>query len=194
MANDTRAGLETVAARPARPGLIRNLAIVAAGVVIMTIAAKTQVPFYPVPMTLHTAAVMAFALALPPRMSVAVFAAYLTAGAVGLPVFAGTPERGIGLAYMLGPTGGYLLGYLIAAGLVSVLAAGRGVLGRVGAMLIGLVIVYACGVAWLVNFVSFDRLVAAGIAPFLLGDLVKIALVAAGASAVERLPGLRAKH
>jgi biotin transport system substrate-specific component len=193
MTNDTSARADTVQARPLFPDVIRSLAIVVGGVIVMTIAAKTQIPFYPVPMTLHTAAVMAFALALSPRMSIAVFAAYLTAGAVGLPVFAGTPERGIGLAYMVGPTGGYLVGYLIASGLVAVLAAGRGTIGRIAAMLLGLAIVYACGVAWLINFVPADKLFAMGVAPFVLGDLVKIALVAAGASAVALLPGLRAK-
>jgi len=184
MANNQHTGARAV---PAFPVLVRNLAIVVAGVVIMTAAAKIQVPFYPVPMTLHTAAVMAFALALSPRMSVAVFVAYLAAGAVGLPVFAGTPERGIGLAYMMGPTGGYLFGYLVASFLVAVLAAGCGVIGRLGAMLLGLAIVYACGVVWLAQFVAVDQVFALGVAPFVLGDLLKIALVAAGASAVTAL-------
>jgi biotin transport system substrate-specific component len=184
MANNQHTGAYVV---PALPVLVRNLAIVIAGVVIMTAAAKTQIPFYPVPMTLHTAAVMAFALALSPRMSVAVFVAYLAAGAAGLPVFAGTPERGIGLAYMMGPTGGYLFGYLVASFLVAVLAAGRGVIGQLGAMLLGLAIVYACGVVWLAQFVAVDQVFALGVAPFVLGDLLKIALVAAGASAATAL-------
>ena len=184
-----------VHAVPALPVLMRNLAIIVAGVVIMTAAAKTQVPFYPVPMTLHTAAVMAFALALSPRMSVAVFVAYLAAGAVGLPVFAGTPGRGIGLAYMMGPTGGYLAGYLFASGLVAALAAGRGTVGRLGAMLLGLAIVYACGVIWLAQFVSVNQVFTLGVAPFVLGDLLKIALVAAGASAVTAFgPWARTPH
>jgi biotin transport system substrate-specific component len=89
---------------------------------------------------------------------------------------------------MAGPTGGYLAGYLVAAGLVGWLAAGRGLLGRVAAMLVGLAVVYGCGLAWLALFVPADRLVALGLAPFLVGDLVKVGLVAAGAAA---LPGLR---
>ncbi|SEP42721.1 biotin transport system substrate-specific component [Methylobacterium sp. ap11] len=166
----------------------RSLAVVVAGVLLVTLAAKVQIPFWPVPMTLHTLAIMALAVGLGPRLAVATVLGYLAAGAAGLPVFSGTPERGIGLAYMAGPTGGYLAGYLAAAGLTGALAAGRGLLGRVTAMLAGLAAIYGLGLAWLALFVPADRVVALGLLPFLLGDLVKIGLVAAGCSV---LPGLR---
>ncbi|MQB42057.1 biotin transporter BioY [Rhizobium sp. ICMP 5592] len=159
---------------------VRTALTIIAGAALMTIAAKTQIPFWPVPMTLHTLAVMALAIAFGPRIAVAIFFAYLVAGAAGLPVFSGSPERGIGLAYMAGPTGGYLAGYLVASWLVGTLALGRGLVGRTGAMLAGLVIVYALGLAWLAAYVPLDRLLSVGVIPFLLGDLVKIGLVAAG--------------
>lgn len=149
------------------------------GAAVMTAAAKVQIPFWPVPMTLHTMAVVAFAVAFGPRLAVSIFVTYLAAGAMGLPVFSGSPERGIGIAYMVGPTGGYLLGYLIASGLISALAAGKGVVGRTLAMLIGMVPVYGLGMAWLALYVPTSQLFAVAVAPFLLGDLVKIALVAA---------------
>lgn len=161
-----------------RAALARNGVIVVAGAMLMTLAAKVQIPFWPVPMTLHTMAVMAFAVAFGPRLAVAIFSAYLAAGMAGLPVFSGTPERGIGLAYMAGPTGGYLLGYLLASWSVGVMAQGGGFAWRLAAMLAGLAIVYACGVAWLAQFVPADRLIAAGIAPFILADLAKVAVVA----------------
>ncbi|MHC1549714.1 biotin transporter BioY [Phyllobacterium sp. K27] len=159
---------------------LRTALTVIAGVAIMTLAAKTQIPFWPVPMTLHTLAVMAFAVTFGPRIAVSIFVAYLAAGAVGLPVFSGSPERGIGLAYMVGPTGGYLLGYLFASWLVGVLALGRGTIGRIGAMLVGLTVVYAVGIAWLAVYVPASKLLAIGVLPFVLGDLVKIGLVAVG--------------
>lgn len=158
---------------------IKFALLLVAGVAVMTVSAKTQIPFWPVPMTLHTLAVMAFAVLFGPRVAVAIFAAYLAAGAIGLPVFSGTPARGIGLAYMAGPTGGYLAGYLIASWLVGALAAGRGTLGRAGAMLVGLIPVYGLGIAWLATFVPASALLAAGFTPFILGDLVKIGVVAA---------------
>jgi biotin transport system substrate-specific component len=157
----------------------RTAPIVIAGAALTTLAAKTQVPFWPVPMTLHTLAVMAFAVMFGPRLAVAIFLAYLAAGAVGLPVFSGSPERGVGLAYMAGPTGGYLLGYLVAAWLVGVLAVGRGAIGRLCAMLAGLIPIFAIGVAWLAVYVPTGRLFAVGVAPFLFGDLMKIGVVAA---------------
>lgn len=171
----------------------RTVLIVIAGTALMTLAAKVQIPFWPVPMTLHTMAVMAFAVFLGPRIAVSIFLAYLAAGAMGLPVFSGSPERGIGLAYMAGPTGGYLLGYLVASWLVGVLATGRGTFGRVGAMFAGMVPIYAIGMAWLAAYVPVGQLLAAGVLPFLLGDLVKIGVVAAGAmvlpASIARLRG-----
>jgi len=170
------------AARPveARPRIsTRTVVTVIAGAALMTLAAKVQIPFWPVPMTLHTMAVMAFASAFGPRVAVSIFLTYLAAGAAGLPVFSGSPERGIGLAYMVGPTGGYLLGYLVASWLVGTLAAGKGTLGRLRAMLTGMLPIYGFGAAWLAIYVPADQLLTAGVLPFLLGDLVKIGAVAA---------------
>jgi biotin transport system substrate-specific component len=151
-------------------------AIIVVGVGLMTLAAKVQLPFWPVPMTLHTLAVMSFALILRPRLSTAIFAGYLAAGAAGLPVFSGSPERGVGFAYMMGPTGGYLLGYFIAAWLVGVLGHGKPILQRCLACLAGLVVIYSAGLLGLWAFVPSEKLLAAGLAPFLVGDLVKCAL------------------
>ncbi|HEY4251114.1 MAG TPA: biotin transporter BioY [Roseomonas sp.] len=170
-------------------GLKTGLTLLA-GAALMTLAAKTQLPFWPVPMTLHTLAVMGFAVLLGPRLAAGIVLTYLAAGAAGLPVFSGSPERGIGLAYMAGPTGGYLLGYLIAAWLVGSLAQGRRMAGRIGAMLAGLLPIYGVGLAWLAVFLPADRLLPLGVAPFLLGDLIKIGVVAAGAALLPRA-GLR---
>jgi biotin transport system substrate-specific component len=159
-------------------GFMQAPLLVVAGVVLMTLAAKAEIPFWPVPMTLHTLAVMAFALALGPRIAVAIFLAYLAAGAAGLPVFSGSPQRGVGLAYMAGPTGGYLLGYLIASGLIGTLARGRGLVGRIAAMLAGLLVVYGVGAAWLSCYVPPTHVLALGVLPFLAGDSLKVGVVA----------------
>lgn len=172
---------------------VRTALAVVGGAALMTLSAKVQIPFWPVPMTLHTLAVMLFAVTLGPRLALSIVLAYLAAGAAGLPVFSGSPERGLGLAYMAGPTGGYLAGYLVASGLVGRLAAGRGTLGRIAAMLAGLVPIYGLGIAWLAVYVPADKLIALGLAPFILGDLIKIGVVAAGCavvpSALARLRG-----
>ena len=142
-------------------------------------SAKVQIPFWPVPMTLHTLTVLCLSVVLGPRLGLAAMATYLCAGLAGLPVFSGSPERGIGLAYAVGPTGGYLLGYLAASWLTGRLAGHGGALRIAGAMLAGLAVVYAFGLAWLCLFVPAHSLLSLGLAPFLLGDLIKIALAVA---------------
>ncbi|MCA0206509.1 MAG: biotin transporter BioY [Proteobacteria bacterium] len=171
--------------RPATLG--RGLALALGGAALITLGAKIQIPFWPVPMTLHTLAVFFLAAMLGPRLGFAAMAAYLAAGSLGMPVFSGTPERGIGLAYMAGPTGGYLAGYLLGAGLTGWLAQGRGLIGRFLAMLAGLAVVYALGLAWLALYVPAPGLLAAGLTPFLLGDLVKLALASGLIAAIARL-------
>ena len=168
-------------------GLWRDLGIALGGAALITLGAKIQIPFWPVPMTLHSLAVFFLAAALGPRLGLAAMAAYLGAGALGMPVFSGTPERGIGLAYMVGPTGGYLAGYLLGAGLTGWLAQGRGLIRRFGAMLAGLAVTYALGLAWLTSFVPTSKLLASGLTPFLLGDLVKLALASGLIAAIARL-------
>ncbi len=169
-----------------------GLGIALGGAALITLGAKLQVPFWPVPMTLHTLAVFALAALFGPRLAMAAMAGYLIAGAMGLPVFSGTPARGIGLAYMAGPTGGYLAGYLLASGVIGWLAAGRGAVGRTLAMLAGLAVVYALGLAWLARFVPAQGLIAAGLAPFLLGDLVKVMLASGLVLGLRRLKGAAA--
>lgn len=167
----------------------RSLLLVLMGAVFITIGAKIQIPFWPVPMTLHTFAIFCLSALLGPRLGVAAMLTYLGAGAAGLPVFSGTPERGIGFSYMAGPTGGYLLGYLVAAGIIGWFVAGREWIGRVIVMLSGLAVVYAGGIAWLALYVPSPNLLAAGVIPFLLGDLLKVALAATVVTGMNQLKG-----
>jgi len=162
---------------------LRNTLAVIAGSMLLTLSAKAAIPFFPVPMTLQTLVVLALGMALGPRLGAAAVITYLAQGAIGLPVFAGTPEKGIGLAYMLGTTGGYLVGFVLAALATGVLAErqwDRSVLTTIAAMVIGNVIIYACGLAWLGTIVGWDKPVLAwGMTPFLLGDLAKVLIAAA---------------
>lgn len=179
-----------VAPQPGLRKAMKTAGWIVLGVALLTLAAKLHIPSWPVPMTLQTFAVMTIAIAAGPRLASATFLAYLAAGVAGLPVFSGTPERGIGLAYMMGPTGGYLFGYLIASGLVGRLAVDRGLAGRIAAMLAGLTVVYAAGLAWLALIVQAEKLLPLGILPFLPSDLISIAVVGFGAALVPaRLVG-----
>ena len=161
-----------------RPGWLSKLLLVVLGAALLTISAKIQIPFFPVPMTMQTLVVLVTGMAFGARLGATAVAAYLMLGAFGLPVFAGTPEKGIGLAYMLGPTGGYLFGFVAAAGVCGYLAE-RGWDRRMSttflAMLIGNAVIYIPGLVWLGSVVGWDKPVLAwGMTPFLLGDLAKI--------------------
>ena len=176
-------------------GYARALTLALAGSGLIAVSAKLHVAFWPIPMTLQTLAIFCLAGLFGWRLATLTMAAYLAEGALGLPVFSGTPERGIGLAYMLGPTGGYLLGYLAAAALVGA-AADRWRshwLPMAAAMLLGIALVYACGVAWLTTFVPVSAALAQGMVPFVAGDLVKIAGALAILAAVRNFTPLAAR-
>jgi len=102
--------------------LARNIVLAVVGSLALWASAKIQVPFFPVPITMQTFVVLVIGMTFGWRLGGATFALYLAEGAIGLPVFAGTPEKGIGMAYMIGPTGGYLLGMLLATMCVGWLA------------------------------------------------------------------------
>lgn len=151
---------------------------VALAVGLITLSAKVTIPFWPVPMTMQVCAILLVAGLGGLRFGAGSVGAYMAAGAAGLPVFAGAPDKGIGLTYMFGPTGGYLIGFMIAAILVGWATDRFG--RRLGAlsMPLGLAVIYALGVAWLAQFVPADKLLAFGVTPFLVGDMFKVALAA----------------
>lgn len=173
--------------------MVRNVVLAVLGSVALWISAKIQVPFFPVPMTMQTMVVLAIGMAFGPRLGMVTVAVYLAEGALGLPVFAGTPEKGVGIAYMLGTTGGYLLGYVFAAGAVGYLAErgfDRNVFTTATAMLVGNILIYVFGLAWLGAVVGWDKPVLAwGLTPFLAGDAAKLVLAAALLPAVWKLIG-----
>lgn len=163
------------------------LGVALAGTLVLTLAAKTSVPFYPVPMTLQSLAVLCIGAAFGFRLSVATLLLYLGEGLVGLPVFAGASA---GPHYMIGATGGYLMGFLAAAAAIGLLVE-RGWARPwpllLGAMLIGQALIYGLGLAWLASFTGLEKAIAVGFAPFALADLVKTLLACALVSGAGRM-------
>ena len=163
----------------------QGLAAVAIGSALLAASAHVQVPFWPVRLSMQSFVVLAIGLACGGRLGAATLLAYLAEGAVGLPVF----QSGAGLAYMAGPTGGYLLGYLLAAAAVGGLA-DRGLArswpGRVAVLLLGEALIYAPGIAWLAVLFGPAKGVAFGLLPFLPAEALKLALAAAGAPLLRR--------
>lgn len=167
--------------------LATNLAIVIAGTLLLTLSAKINVPVWPVPVTLQSFAVAALAAAFGWRIGVATVAAYLLQGAAGLPVFA----TGGGIAYLIGPTGGFLLAFLPMAyiiGRAADLGAANRPLALFGAMLLGEAVLFAVGFLWLLTLSGqagwIDQsnvLVSAfekAVQPFIVWDILKMALAA----------------
>lgn len=162
--------------------MVRHAVLAVLGSLLLWASAKAHVPMWPVPMTMQSFAVLVIGMGYGLRLGTATVALYLLEGAVGLPVFSGTPERGIGIAYMMGPTGGYLAGFLVAAAAVGWLAErgwDRTLPKAVAAMALGTVLLFVPGVAWLAVLIGWSKAVAAGLTPFLAGSVVKLALAAA---------------
>ena len=160
----------------------QRVALVALGVAALALAAKIKVPFWPVPVTMQTFAVLSIGAAYGMRLGVATLLAYLAVGALGFDGFTGSGAEASGVAYMLGGTGGYLLGFVLAAAFLG-WAARRGwdrSHGRMAiAMLIGNALIYAPGLLWLGRLYGWDQpILAWGLWPFLPGDALKLALAA----------------
>jgi biotin transport system substrate-specific component len=181
---------------PTESSILRTIALIVLGCALLWVSAKIKVPFWPVPMTLQTFAVMGLAAAYGSRLGVATVVAYLAAGAAGLPVFTNTPPEIAGPVYLLGPTGGFLIGFVAAAFIVGYAADrhwDRSVPKLLAAMLVADVAVFGLGLAWLglaVPALGFSfSLLEAGLFPFVLGDLLKILIAALAVPAAWRLLG-----
>jgi biotin transport system substrate-specific component len=168
----------------------RAVLLAVLGSALLWASAKAQVPMWPVPMTMQSMVVLLIGFAYGARLGVATVALYLFQGAVGLPVFAGTPEKGVGLAYMVGTTGGFLFGFVLVAGAMGWLAErgwGRTLAGTAAAMVAGSVLLFVPGVAWLATFVGFEKAIALGLTPFVAGGVVKAALAVAVVAVASRV-------
>ena len=158
--------------------LLNKAILILSGVVLLAVSSKVQVPFWPVPMTLQTLAVLMIGATYGARLAASSLIAYLVAGAVGLPVFA----SGAGPAYMAGPTGGYLAGFLIAAVILGWLADrgyGRTILSALAMFAIGEVAIFALGTGWLSSLLGVEKAVSAGLLPFIPAEILKVALATA---------------
>ncbi|EJM98463.1 biotin transporter BioY [Phyllobacterium sp. YR531] len=160
------------------------------GAALLTLAAKTKIDMVYVNVAMTTFAVFAISAAYGSRLAVATMALYLLEGALGMPVFTGTPEKGIGLAYMVGPTGGYLVGYVAACWIVG-RAADKGftrnpiALGL--AMLAGEILILGFGFFWMAYLFGYEKAFTFGVGPFIVADILKLALAAAVVPALGSL-------
>ena len=163
---------------------LREAALVALGIVALAVCAKIKIPIWPspVPVTLGTFAVLSIGASYGPRLGLVTILGYLAVGAIGFDVFANSSAEESGLGYMLGGTGGYLLGYVLAALALGAFARrgwDRGVPLMAVAMLVGNILIYVPGLLWLRQFASgWEQTLSWGLWPFLVGDVLKLAVAA----------------
>ena len=170
--------------------LATQLLLAIVGTLVLTLSAKTRVLLGPVDISMQTLAVFLIAAAFGMRLGVATLLLYMAEGAMGLPVFQGTPEKGIGIAYMLGSTGGYLAGFVVMAAIVG-WAADRGwdrhPVKLFNAILVAEIVMMAMGFAWLALLIGPEKSWQFGVVPFIVGDLIKVGLAASLVPAVWSL-------
>ena len=173
--------------------LVRNAILALLGTILVAVAAHISVVMLPVPITLQTLAVLAIGAAYGSRLGAATLALYAAEGAAGLPVFAPTPD---GYPGITGPTGGYIIGFILAAALLGWLVErgwDRGIPKMIAATLLAAAVLYIPGLIWLQGFVGgFEKAVEYGLAPFWLWDTVKALVVAFAVPAAHSLIGRRA--
>ena len=174
---------------------IKQAVLVVLGIALLAVAAKIKVPMFPspVPITLGTFAVLTIGVSYGPRLGLATIFGYMLIGALGFDVFASSSAEANGLTYMMGGTGGYLVGYVLAV-LYLGWAARRGmdrtIEGMAGAMLMANVLIYVPGVFWLHQFTSgLEQTMEWGLTPYVIGDLMKLALAALLIPAVWKFVG-----
>ena len=184
---------ETFGPRAGTALRVKQAALVIAGILVLAVAAKIKVPMWPVPITMGTFAVLAIGAAYGARLGLATILGYMLVGALGFDVFAGSSAEAYGLSYMMGGTGGYLVGYVLATVVLGWLARrgwDRSVLWMAAAMLVGNVLIYAPGLTWLGALYGWDKpILEWGLTPFLVGDALKLTLAAVLLPALWKLVG-----
>ena len=172
---------------------IKQAVLVVAGIIALAVFAKIKVPMWPVPITMGTFAVLTIGAAYGPRLGLTTILGYMIVGALGFDVFASSSAEKFGLEYMMGGTGGYLVGYVLATLALGYFARqgwDRSVLWMAVAMLIGNVLIYVPGLLWLGQLYGWDQpILQWGLTPFLIGDALKLALAALLVPAVWKLVG-----
>ena len=180
--------------------MVKTIFLAFIGSILLAISSKIKIPFYPVPMTMQTFVVVLIGMLYGWKLGVFTVALYLFEGAIGLPVFAGTPEKGIGLIYFTGPTMGYLMGFLLAVFVSGyfypkIKTSEQNVENLLGKLIISvkffmlflasMLSIYILGIIWLSNFVGWEKVLVLGVYPFVLAEMFKISILTVLAKLVK---------
>ena len=158
------------------------------GTIVLAISSKISIPFYPVPMTMQTFVVLLIGIIFGWKLGVATISLYLFEGIIGLPVFSGTPEKGVGLIYFTGPTMGYLLGFIVATYLAGTFNYCENIFKNFIKLTFATSFIYVLGMIWLGNLIGWEKpIFTIGAQPFLLAEMFKILLATFLISKVKKI-------
>ena len=168
--------------------LVKNLFLILIGSILLAISSKIKIPFYPVPMTMQTLVVLIIGIGFGWKLGIATIMLYLFEGIIGLPVFSGTPEKGIGLAYFTGPTMGYLIGFLITVFLAGKFSFDNNLIKNFLKLTFATSFIYILGMLWLGGLIGWDKpIFKLGAQPFLLAELFKILLATFAINQIKKI-------
>ena len=155
--------------------IIKYFLIALVGSLLLAISSKIKIPFYPVPMTMQTFVVLFLGIAFGWKLALATIILYLFEGIIGLPVFSGTPEKGVGIAYFVGPTMGYLIGFILAGYLSGKFNYDNNFIRNFLKLSFATSFIYILGMIWLGSLIGWEKpIFELGAQPFLLAELFKI--------------------
>ena len=168
--------------------IIKSVFIALIGTVLLAISSKIKIPFYPVPMTMQTLVILLLGIVLGYKLGLATVALYLFEGIIGLPVFSGSPEKGIGLIYFTGPTMGYLIGFLFTVYFAGKFDLKGNLLKKFLQLIFSVSFIYIFGMFWLGMLIGWEKpLFQLGVQPFLFAELFKILIVLFSLSKLKKI-------
>ena len=168
--------------------LVKNLFVILIGSILLAISSKIKIPFYPVPMTMQTLVVLIIGIGFGWKLGIAAIMLYLFEGIIGLPVFSGTPEKGVGLIYFTGPTMGYLIGFLVAVFFAGKFNYDNNLFKNFLKLTFATSFIYILGMLWLGGLIGWDKpIFKLGAQPFLLAELFKILLATFAINQIKKI-------
>ena len=171
--------------------LLKYVFLALIGSIILAVSSKVKIPFYPVPMTMQTLIVLVIGIGFGWKLGLATVSLYLFEGIIGLPVFSGTPEKGIGLIYFTGPTMGYLIGFLVAVYISGKFNYDNSLLKNFLKLMLATSFIYILGMSWLGSLIGWDKpIFQLGAQPFLLAELFKILIATLAINQIKKIKKL----
>jgi len=168
--------------------ILKNIFVALTGTILLAISSKIKIPFYPVPMTMQTLVVLFLGITLGWKLGVATVSLYLFEGVIGLPVFSGSPEKGIGIVYFTGPTMGYLIGFLFTVYFAGSFKFNKNLLIKFLQLIFSISFIYIIGIFWLGTLIGWAKpLFQLGVQPFLLAELFKVLMILFSLSKLKKI-------